>query len=74
MRIADTRCYLASVSADYGGFLAFTMASDSAEAFNAALPELRRQHEHTAIAARYYTPDIHRAAFALPPYVAGIIG
>jgi spermidine synthase len=70
---AHTHCYLASVPANYGGFLAFTMASDSAQASNAALPDLRHRHGNAAIAARYDTPDIHNGAFSLPPYVSEII-
>ena len=70
---AHTRCYLASVPANYGGFLAFTMASDSAGAFDVTMPELRRRHANASVTPRYYTPDIHQAAFALPPYITEII-
>jgi spermidine synthase len=34
---------------------------------------LKRRFAVAGIETRYYTPEMHRAAFALPPYVAEII-
>jgi spermidine synthase len=70
---ADATCYLAAVPTYVGGSMAFGWASDEpshravseavlAERFAAAGPE-----------TRYYTPAVHRAAFALPRFIADLV-
>ncbi|MBL4720261.1 MAG: polyamine aminopropyltransferase [Alphaproteobacteria bacterium] len=78
LRLTDsfprTACYLVPVPANYGGFLAFCMASGSVEPFQLDSGTLQSRFRDAGVVTRYYTPDIHKAAFALPPYVAEIIG
>jgi len=70
---ADVGCYQVAVPSFYGGFMAFSWAS--------ADPALR-QLDHAVLEARfaqagldtdYYTPETHRAAFVLPPYVSSML-
>ena len=67
---ADVSCYLAAVPTYTGGPMAFGWASDDpalravpAEVLDARLSEV-------GLDLRYYTADVHKAAFALPPYIA----
>ena len=70
---ADATCYLATVPTYIGGPLAFGWASDDAALARTPAAELGRRLATAAIETRYYTPDIHRAAFVLPAYVAALI-
>jgi spermidine synthase len=69
----NTGCYLVPVPANYGGFLAFCMASGSDAPFNVEPDTLQDRFTAAGVETRYYTPEMHKAAFALPPYVAEII-
>jgi spermidine synthase len=64
-----TRCYLITVPSYFGGHLALGWASDS---LDPDVPlSLLSQHQAVAqLRARYYTPEVHHAAFALPPYIS----
>ncbi|MGE0664976.1 MAG: polyamine aminopropyltransferase [Sphingomonadales bacterium] len=70
---ADVSCYLAAVPSYAGGAMAFGWAAgdDAARMTDAAV--LERRFRDSGIATRYYTPEIHRAAFALPPVVAALL-
>jgi spermidine synthase len=67
---ADTSVFLAPVPVYIGGHMAFGWGSDDGGLRQTPLPELERRFADTGIAARYYTPQVHAAAFALPGYVA----
>ena len=41
--------------------------------FSRTRAELERRFQAAGVATRYYTPEIHRASFALPPYVRGML-
>ena len=70
---ADSSCYLATVPTYAGGPMAFGWASDD-PALRQAPPEcLRERFAAAGIATRYYTPEVHRGAFALPGYVAELL-
>lgn len=71
---AATACYLVPVPANYGGFLAICLASQSAESQNVAPEQLKQRFQDAGISTKYYTPDMHKASFALPPYVTEILG
>lgn len=68
---ADATCYQAAIPTYYGGAMAFGWASDD--------PGLRRQdpavlaarYRAAGLQTRYYTPEIHQAAFVLPGYFDG---
>jgi len=60
------RPFLAPVPT-YGGMLALVVAGPSAKVLVPSLRLLRERFLHLQLATRYYTPEVHRAAFALPP-------
>jgi spermidine synthase len=57
-----------------GGFMAFGWASDAERLRTTPLDELEARYAATGIETRYYNPEIHRAAFALPNDVRKLIG
>jgi spermidine synthase len=65
-----TSPYLCTQPCYFGGPFALNWASDDKGLLDVAAATLRRRMVKRRIAARYYTPDVHRAAFALPGYVA----
>lgn len=70
---ADAACYLATVPSYTGGPMAFGWGCDDAAKRRAELATLEQRYKDSGIATRYYNPAIHRAAFALPNYIAELI-
>ena len=70
---ADIGCYQVAVPSFYGGFMAFGWASDDAALRQVPLDRLEARFREAAPETRYYSPAIHRAAFALPPYVRNML-
>ena len=68
----DAACYLATVPTYAGGPMAFGWATDSA-ARTVELAVLEKRFAAASFATRYYTPEVHKAAFALPGYVKGLL-
>jgi spermidine synthase len=68
----DATAYLASIPTYNGGPMAFGWGTDGA-ARETPLATLRERARSSGIAFRYYTPDVHAAAFALPVYVAALV-
>jgi spermidine synthase len=68
----DVSAYLAAVPTYVGGFM--TLGFSGRDPGQRALPadEIRRRAEAAGIlgTTRYWTPEIHAAAFHLPPYIA----
>jgi spermidine synthase len=71
---ADVTCYLATVPTYVGGPMAFGWACDDPAVRQVPLETLQARFAEAAIETRYYTPEVHKAAFALPPYVAEKLG
>ena len=71
---ADATCYLAAVPSYFGGDMAFGWASNDPALRQVPLDELRRRFEAAGIATAYYSPEVHQAAFALPPHIADGLG
>jgi len=65
---ADATCYLASIPTYGGGPMAFGWATDG-DARQVPLGVLEGRFAAAGIDMRYYTPAVHKAAFALPGYV-----
>lgn len=65
----DQTFYSAAVPTYYGGVMTFAWGSDDASLRRIDIATLRQRFESSAIATRYYTPEIHQASFALPRYV-----
>ncbi len=70
---ADSSCFLAPVPLYVGGAMAFGWASDDTALRVVPLATLEDRFAAADIATRYYTPAVHRAAFALPPFIAELI-
>jgi spermidine synthase len=69
----DVAAYMASVPTYYGGGMAFAWASDDPERRTLPLVELERRFAASEIPTRYYVPDVHLAAFALPRFVRRLV-
>ena len=71
---ADVSCYRAGVPAYIGGDMTFGWGSDDAALSDVSLAVLQERFTAAAIETDYYTPDVHRGAFALPPYIRKLMG
>lgn len=69
----DVAFYLATVPTYTGGPMAFGWASDSTAHRKCSLETLRERFEARALQTGYYTPEIHKAAFALPPHISRLM-
>lgn len=69
----DSTCYLAAVPTYAGGQMAFGWASNDHKVRTAKLADIRERFMAAAIATKYYTPAVHKAAFALPAFVDRLI-
>jgi len=68
----DATCYLATIPTYAFGPMAFGWGTDG-DAREAALETLEKRFADAAIDTRYYTPEVHKAAFALPGYVRTLV-
>ncbi|MEM1382558.1 MAG: polyamine aminopropyltransferase [Pseudomonadota bacterium] len=64
----DWGCYLATIPTYAGGPMAFGWGTDGA-AREVPLAEIQARFAAAGLTPRYYTPEVHKAAFALPGYV-----
>jgi spermidine synthase len=71
---ADATCYLATVPSYVGGPMAFGWASDDAALRRVPVGVLGERLREAGLETRYYTPEVHLAAFALPRYIAELSG
>ena len=69
---ADPACYIASVPTYVGGPMAFGWGTDGA-ARRTPVETLRARFAESGIRTRYYTPEVHVAAFALPGYIGALV-
>ena len=69
----DTTFFAAAVPTYVGGIMAFAWASDARKLRQLPVATLRKRLADSALGMRYYTPDIHAAAFALPAFVESAI-
>ncbi|OAN46238.1 polyamine aminopropyltransferase [Magnetospirillum moscoviense] len=70
---ADVGFYVAAVPTYVGGFMALGWASHSTRPRTEGLDQIHARFVAAPVATRYYTPDLHRAAFALPRYIQELI-
>lgn len=68
----DATCYLATVPTYAGGPMAFGWGTDS-NARGVTLEALQTRFDAASILTSYYTPEVHKAAFALPRYVLDLM-
>lgn len=64
---AEVRPYLAPVPTYASGMLAFVVAGNSRDALCPSTETLRERFSPLQGRTRYYTPEVHQAAFTLVP-------
>jgi spermidine synthase len=69
----DASCYRAAVPTYIGGEMTFGWAADDATRREVPLEALTERFAAAGIETRCYTPAVHKAAFALPPYIEALI-
>lgn len=69
---ADTWAYVAAVPTYVGGFMTLGWAAKDASLRTVPVETIRARAQAAGIlgTTRYWTPEIHAGAFALPPYIA----
>lgn len=70
---ADVTAYLVAVPSYVCAPLTLAWGCDDAGRRQIALASLERRFAEAGIATRYYAPDVHLAAFALPPYIRKLV-
>lgn len=65
----DWHFYGAAVPTYVGGIMTFAWASDDPEPRRVDLDTLQQRWRSSGIRSRYYTPELHQGAFALPRYI-----
>lgn len=71
---SDWHFYMAAVPSYVGGAMCFAWATDEPELRHIDLATLRERYRKSGINTRFYNPEIHFSAFALPQYVLKAIG
>ncbi len=70
---ADVSCYLTVVPSYIGGHMALGWGSDDAALRKWPLETIARRWAPLELETRYYTPEVHVASFALPPFIGDMI-
>ncbi|MBO3275626.1 polyamine aminopropyltransferase [Pseudomonas schmalbachii] len=71
---ADWHFYHAAVPTYIGGSMTFAWGAADAALRKVDLETLRQRFAASGIVTRYYNPEVHQGAFALPQYVLQAIG
>jgi spermidine synthase len=70
----DASCYLATTPSYFGGPMSFGWATDNAKLKSRKQGKIERRYDKAgSFPTRYWRPDVHVAAFALPNYVQELI-
>jgi spermidine synthase len=69
---ADASCYLTPIPTYVGGPMAMGWGTDG-PGRSVPVGEIAARFSAAGLETRYYTPDVHKAAFALPRYVGDLI-
>jgi spermidine synthase len=68
---ADAGCYVAAIPTYVGGHMAMGWAADDASLRETPAETIAERYRAAgSFATRYWTPDVHKAAFALPRFIA----
>ena len=70
----DAGFYITQVPTYGAGFMTFGWGCRSPEPRATPLAEIRRRAASLDLGARYYTPEVHAASFALPGYIEALKG
>jgi spermidine synthase len=69
----DACAYMATIPTYAGGPMAFGWGTDDETLREVSEETLAERFKAAGIETRYYTPAVHKAAFALPPYIQDMI-
>jgi spermidine synthase len=68
---ADAGCYVAAIPTYVGGHMAMGWAADDAALRQTPVETLAERYKAAgSFATKYWTPEVHKAAFALPRFIA----
>jgi spermidine synthase len=70
---ADVGFYVIAVPTYVGGFMTLSWASDDTDLRHRSESVLAERYVAAGLETRYYSPAVHRGAFALPPYISGLM-
>src|SRR6266545_4369425 len=71
---ADGYCYVAAVPTYVGGHLAMGWATDNKRLRQTPLKTIAARYRQAgSFSTRYWTPQVHQAAFALPRFIADLV-
>jgi spermidine synthase len=71
---ADAYAYLATTPSYFGGPMSYGWATDNAELRHHRRKKIERRWEKAGgFPTRYWSPEVHVAAFALPAYVGKLV-
>lgn len=65
--------YMCTQPCYFGGPFALNWASDDGEHLDLSAKKLAKRAEKRGIATKYWTPEVHVAAFALPAYAKKVV-
>lgn len=68
-RFKDAAAYIAAIPTYFGGHMTLGWASDNADLRKVPVPVLEERFKAAGFETRYYTPEVHAAAFALPRFI-----
>lgn len=69
----SARCYLATIPTYVGGALAMGWGTDDERLDAVDAETLTKRFRAAGFSTRYYTPAVHKAAFALPAFIGEIV-
>jgi spermidine synthase len=70
---ADVGFYVIAVPTYVGGFMTLAWATDDRDLRRQPESVLAERYAAAGLETRYYSPAVHKAAFALPPYVSRLM-
>jgi len=71
---ADGSCYVAAIPTYVGGHMAMGWATDNKRLRATPLATIARRYRKAgSFRTKYWTPEIHKAAFALPRFIAELV-
>ncbi len=72
---ADGCCYVAAIPTYIGGHMAMGWATDDARLRQTPVATIAARYRKAGgFRTKYWTPEVHRAAFALPRFIADLLG
>ncbi len=69
----DVSFYLAATASYVGGFMTISWATANPQLRAVSEGVLAERYAAADLSTRYYAPDVHKAAFALPPFIRSLM-